>query len=398
MQLRSPTEDVNHGFVIGQGSVKLTRERTKSGCISSEELKIMHKILGIFAGGAALATVVMAGSAMAAPKNLSLTIVDGYPPRALQVKTLISYFIPEINKRLAKKGEYKIRWNQAFAGQIVKVRHVMTGMQKGLGDIGVVTTVFHQDKVPMQAVAYVAPFVTSNPLLLSRTVDELTEQFPAMQEAWKKYNQIVLTSFSVIDSYQMFFREKVTKIEDFKGKKIAGAGINMRYLTGTGATPVIGSMIHYYNKFKTGAIDGSMLWTDAAVAFKLVEGAKYMWKADLGTANSKALTMNLDSYKRMPKAVRDIIHEVAHDYRDYTAKAAMADAGKAYANYKKKGGIIIQVSDADRAKWANSMPNIGKSWAAGLDKKGLPGTKLLKAYMTKMRAAKQPILRQWDKE
>jgi len=108
--------------------------------------------------------------------------------------------------------------------------------------------------------------------------------------------------------------------------------------------------------------------------------------------------MNLDSYKRMPKAVRDIIHEVARDYRDYTAKAATADAAKAYANYKKKGGIIIQVSHADRAKWANSMPNIGKSWAAGLDKKGLPGTKLLKAYMTKMRAANQPILRQWDKE
>ena len=250
----------------------------------------------------------------------------------------------------------------------------------------------------MQAVAYVAPFVTSNPLLLSRTVDELTEKFPEMQDAWKKYNQVVLTSFSVIDSYQMFFKDKVTKIEDFEGKKIAGAGINMRYLTGTGATPVVGSMVHYYNKLKTGAIDGSMLWTDAAVAFKLVEGAKYMWKADLGTANSKALTMNLDSYKRMPQAVRKIIHEVAHDYRDYTAKAAMADAAKAYERYKKAGGTIIQVSDADRAKWANKMPNIGKEWAADLDKQGLPGTKLLSAYMDKMRAAKEPILRQWDKE
>ena len=123
-----------------------------------------------------------------------------------------------------------------------------------------------------------------------------------------------------------------------------------------------------------------------------------MWKADLGTANSKALTMNLDSYKRMPQAVRKIIHEVAHDYRDYTAKAAMDDAAKAYERYKKAGGTIIQVSDADRAKWANKMPNIGKEWAADLDKQGLPGTKLLSAYMDKMRAAKEPILRQWDKE
>ncbi|MDA1325863.1 MAG: C4-dicarboxylate TRAP transporter substrate-binding protein [Proteobacteria bacterium] len=333
-----------------------------------------------------------------AQKSISLTAVDGYPPKALQVKTFLSYFIPEVDKRLAKSGQYKIRWNKAFSGQIVKVRHVMTGMQKGLGDIGIVTSVFHQDKVPMQAIAYVAPFVTSDPVLLSRAVDELANEFPEMKNAWLKYNQVLLTSFSVIDSYQMFFAKKITKVEDFKDLKIAGAGINMRYLTGTGATPVIGSMVHYYNQFKTGAIDGSMLWTDAAVAFKLVEGAKYMLKADIGTANSKALTMNLDAYKRLPKSVRDVIHAVAYDYRDYTAQQAKNDAAKSYENFKKKGGIIIQMSDAARAGWANSMPNIGKDWAAKLDKEGLPGTKLLSAYMTKMRAANQPIIRQWDKE
>ncbi len=356
----------------------------------------LRRISACLAGAVALA--MLSAPAISAPTVINLTIVDGYPPRALQVRTLIEFFIPEVDKRLAKEGKYKIRWNQAFSGQIVKVRHVFRGMQKGLGDIGVVTSVFHQDKVPMQAIAYVAPFVTANPVLLSRTVDELAEQFPEMKKAWLKYNQVLLTSFSVIDSYQMFFREKVTKLEDFKGKKIAGAGINMRYLTGTGATPVIGSMVHYYNKFKTGAIDGSMLWTDAAVAFKLVEGAKYMLKADIGTANSKALTMNLDTYKRLPESVRSVIHAVAREYRDYTGRAAMNDADKAYANFKKKGGTIIQMSQAARVHWAKTMPNIGKDWAAGLDKKGLPGTQLLKAYMDKMRAANQPIIRHWDKE
>ena len=351
----------------------------------------------ILAGAVA---ALLAGSGPAqAQQTINLTIVDGYPPRALQVRTLIEYFIPEVDKRLKANGnKYKIRWNKAFSGQIVKVKHVLTGMQKGLGDIGVVTSVFHQDKVPMQAIAYVTPFVTADPVLLSRTVDELAEQFPEMKKAWLKYNQVLLTSFSVIDSYQMFFTTKVTKLEDFKGKKIAGAGINMRYLTGTGATPVIGSMVHYYNKFKTGAIDGSMLWTDAAVAFKLVEGAKYMLKADIGTANSKALTMNLDTYKRLPEAVRKVIHEVTRDYRDHTARLALKDADKSYANYKNKGGTIIQMSQAARAHWAKSMPNIAKDWAAGLDKKGLPGTKMLRAYMDKMRAANQPIIRHWDKE
>ena len=357
---------------------------------------VSHRsLLGI---ATATSLLLFSGHASSAPEIIKLTAVDGYPPKALQVKTFIEFFIPEVDKRLAKSGKYKIRWNQAFSGQIVKVKHVLTGMQKGLGDIGTVTSVFHQDKVPMQAIAYVTPFVTADPVLLSRTVDGLAEQFPAMKKAWLKYNQVLLTSYSVIDSYNLFFRQKVTKVEDFKGKKIAGAGINMRWLTGTGATPVIGSMVHYYNKLKTGAIDGSMLWTDAAVKFKLVEGAKYLLKADIGTANSKALTMNLDAYNRLPEAVRNVIHDVTREYRDYTASAAMSKAGKAFESYKKKGGTIIQMSQAARVHWANTMPNIAKDWASGLDKKGLPGTKMLTAYMNKMRAANQPIIRQWDKE
>ena len=34
----------------------------------------------------------------------------------------------------------------------------------------------------------------------------------------------------------------------------------------------------------------------------------------------------------------------------------------------------------------------------GMEKRGLPARQILTAYMDKMRAAHQPILRQWDKE
>ena len=79
-----------------------------------------RNVPAILAGAAALAMV--AAPALSAPKTIKLTIVDGYPPRALQVKTLIEYFIPEVDKRLAKTGAFQIRWNKAFSGQIVKVK------------------------------------------------------------------------------------------------------------------------------------------------------------------------------------------------------------------------------------------------------------------------------------
>ena len=44
------------------------------------------------------------------------------------------------------------------------------------------------------------------------------------------------------------------------------------------------------------------------------------------------------------------------------------------------------------------MPNIAKEWAATLDKEGLPGSKVLTAYMDGVRESGQPVVRQWDKE
>jgi C4-dicarboxylate-binding protein DctP len=275
---------------------------------------------------------------------------------------------------------------------------VLPGIEAGLGDIGVVTTVFHQDKVPLQAVAYVTPFVTSDPVLVSREFDALAEKLPAIKKAFEGYNQVLLTSFSVIDSYQMFFNKQVDSIAGFNGMKIAGAGINMRYLTDTGSTPVVGSMVNYYNQLKAHAIDGAMLWTDAAVAFKLVEGAPYMLKADIGTANSKAITMNKKAYDSLPDEVRKVLLEAIVDYRDFTAKAALADADEAIAKYKAAGGKIVQMSDDARNAWAMKMPNIAKEWAGDLDGKGQPGTQMLTSWMDSMRTANQPILRQWDKE
>ena len=49
----------------------------------------------------------------AAVETIKLTAVDGYPPKTLWVKEFINFFIPEIDKRLAAKGNYKIKWNQA---------------------------------------------------------------------------------------------------------------------------------------------------------------------------------------------------------------------------------------------------------------------------------------------
>jgi TRAP-type C4-dicarboxylate transport system substrate-binding protein len=271
-------------------------------------------------------------------------------------------------------------------------------LQKGLGDIGIVTTVFHADKVPLQMIAYATPFVSTDPDLVAKTIDELANTFPEMKAAWANYNQVYLTNAAVFDTYQMFFKDEVTGLAGFNGKKIAGAGLNLRYLQGLGAAGVGGSSVTYYNKLQTGVVDGAMLWPEGAVSFKLYEVAPYMLDARIGTANSKALTVNADTWKRLPEEVRVALQEVALEYRDHLSRLAMDKAAKSQAEYLANGGKINVLSDAERVTWAKSMPNVAKEWAAGLEEKGVPANKVLVRYMDIMRTNNQPILRHWDKE
>ena len=41
---------------------------------------------------------------------------------------------------------------------------------------------------------------------------------------------------------------------------------------------------------------------------------------------------------------------------------------------------------------------MAKEWAQDMERRGLPGRRILKDYMDIMRANHQPIMRQWDRE
>lgn len=346
---------------------------------------------------ASLAAFAMTQAPAAATEKIKLTAIDGYSPKSMWVREFINYYIPEIDKRLAKTGNYEIEWNQAW-GQIVKVRGVLGGLQKGLGDIGVVTTVFHSDKVPLQLVAYATPFVTNDPHLVAQTVDGLADKHPEFKAAFTKFNQVYLTNLAVLDTYQIFAKNPVTSLDDLKGLKIGSAGLNLRWLEGFGAAGVAGSLVTYHNKLGTGVLDAIMLWPESVVGRKMYEVAPYMLRADLGTANSKAITMNTKSWENLPAEVQQAIQEASIGYRDHMSKEAMAVADASYKAFVDNGGKIHVMSQAERQKWADSMPNVAKDWVDSLEAKGLPGKVVLKSYMDTMRANDQPILRQWDRE
>jgi C4-dicarboxylate-binding protein DctP len=345
--------------------------------------------------GAVLAT--MTAVPVAAQETISAVVIDGYPDRALWVKEFTNFFIPEVDRRLAENGNYVMNWQENYGGSIVKPKGVLEGIELGLGDIGIVTTIFHSSKLPSQGLSAVTPFVSSDARAVARAVDEIAREFPAMQNEFAAQNQVYLATGVVLNTYQVFSTKEVSSVSDLVGFKIAGAGMNLRYLEGIqDAAGVRGGLTDFYNMMQTGLADASILWPEAAATFKISEVAPYMLRADLGAVNTKTVTVNQDYWNNLPDEVKDVLQAVAIDYRDHLASIAMDRAATAEAAYIEAGGTIIDVSAEDRAAWAAAMPNIAQELAATLNDKGEPGTEMLAAYLGKLEAAGFVGARDWS--
>ncbi len=347
--------------------------------------------------GAALATVLAFPAA--AQEKISAVVIDGYPARALWVEEFTNFFIPEVDRRLAEAGNYEMEWQESYGGSIVKPRGVLEGIQLGLGDIGIVTTIFHSSKLPSQAIAGSTPFVSSDARAVAKAVDEIAREFPAMNNELQAQNQIYLATGVVLDTYQVFCSSEVSSVADLEGKKIAGAGVNLRYLEGIkDAAGVRGGLTDFYNMVQTGLVDCAMLWPEAASTFKIAEVAPYMLEANLGAVNTKTVTVNADYWAGLPDEVKEVLKAVAIDYRDHVAGIAMDLAQASRDTYVKQGGTIVALSDEDRAAWASAMPNIAQEWAETLNAAGEDGTGMLAAYLGKLSDAGFVGPRDWTGE
>lgn len=346
-----------------------------------------------------LLAMLSCGLLLQAPAHSSQTIrmiaVDSYSSSALWVKVFIEYFIPEVDRRLAKTGDYEIDWNPAFGGTIAKTKGVLDSLQHDLGDIGIITTPYHADKLPFYNLPYATPLVTNDVGLIARTMGQLSVKYPELVDAWDDYGIKYLTTAGSIDTYNILMTEPIESLSDLNGKKIGGVGSNLLFLKGSGAAGVSSGLSDWYNNMATGLMSGIIAWPEAIVAYRLYEVAPYMLDIQFGGATSKAIVINRRTWDRLPAQVRTVLEETANDYRDELARETDRISARSRAEFIEQGGTIIPVTNAQRQAWAERLPDLSTTWIESMQKKGLPGREILADYMQIMRDNDQLIMRQW---
>jgi TRAP-type C4-dicarboxylate transport system substrate-binding protein len=334
-----------------------------------------------------------------AQQEINLTVAAGQALRALPPLALLSeWWVPEVNRRVkAANLNIKINWKEAYAGSLLKPTMVLEGTRDGITDIGFEPTIFHPDKLPLEQVSFMVPFTTSNVELVGKTIERMHQTIPEYKAQYDKFNVVRLAGSSY-DSYELMSTSPVKTFADLQGKKIATAGAALQWLRGTPAAPVQSNMMLYYNSAKTGVIDGFIIFSSATPGMKYPEAAPYVTRTGFGAQYAATLIVNKNTFSKLPAALQKIMKEVGREWTNRADKVQF-DAGNSGLAMAKQfpNGTTYELPRVEQAKWASALPNIAKEWAERADKQGLPGSKILSAYMDELRAAGAKPVRDWDK-
>lgn len=330
-------------------------------------------------------------------ETVSVTLVNGHPPVFRWVKHLQESFVPAVEKAL-EGTDIKIEWKQQYGGSLAKVGEELEAAQEGIADLALVPSVFEPAKLPLQNVTYYTPLVSTDPGLVTRAVEEIQRDIPAMMAAWEDNDVVYLGGGFGLDDYLLFTKFPVKSLDDLKGRKIGTPGPSINWMKGTGAVGVAGNLTEYYSSLQTGLYDGIVTFATAALPARIQEVAPHITRIGYGAQYSGGIAANRDWYEAQPDALKEALGAGARAFEEaYLEDLRKATSG-ALEELVAAGGILNDGSEELRRAWADAMENPARVWVAELEKQGLPAREVLESYMQAVRAAGAEPARDWDRQ
>ncbi len=334
-------------------------------------------------GIAAVAAVVAAISVpVAHAESFTLRIGAGQPMQPLEpIFMAHNYFVPKVKERVEKETKHKVTFIETYGGTVAGPFDVLEAIEKGLFDIGLWCACFEPTKAVHLAYHYFVPFVTDDPMTQYKITRQTYKEFPEWTDSIsKKYNQRWLGA-GTFSSYGLGTKFKWSKMDDLKGHKIAGAGPNLPWLGFTGATPVQTSLNEAYNSLQSGVYEGLVIFPPAWLGFKLNEPDKYYTVVGWGASSIYQMSMNNDTYNKLPPEIQKIISEESENWMVKVAEESTKRFDASLKKLKETGSTVQELPFEERAVMAKALGAWPDENAKKFDAEGLPGTKLFRRYL-----------------
>jgi len=298
-------------------------------------------------------------------------------------KTAHEWFAPELKKRIESRTEHTVTIQELHGGKVAKVTEVLEATRDGLLDIGFTCLIFEPSNGFISNFTLMVPFASPDAKLVTKAALATYAKFPELTDHYERdFNQKWLGG-ACLNNYGIGTNFEWSKFSDLKGRKIAGAGINLDWIKG-GATPVASNLNEAYQSIQTGVYEGYLSASPWWYAFKLNEVAPYYTKTDFGAQFFNSVSINMDTFKKLPKEVQDIVVELGKEWAMVTAEVCASNDAMGIQKLKDLGVNVKEISTKAKKDWAKSLKDFPNQMAQELNSKGYRGSEILKFYMAEL--------------
>jgi TRAP-type transport system periplasmic protein len=285
-----------------------------------------------------------------------------YLPPMHKMSLLTQWFCDEVKKRT--NGKVEITYYPG--GTLLSPVKMYVGITTGIADIGFSHTAYTRGRFPVTEVLDLPQGYPSGYVAVQVSNDFYQRFKPA---EWNKVHVLYFASSPPLVLHTN--KKPVRTMEDMKGMKIRATGQMAEVIKALGGDPIPLQMPDVYEALKRGVIDGVTVDLSPLKYWKFSEVIKYTTLSwPLGTTYCFYFIMNKNKWNKLPPDAQKVMTQVAMEAKDKQAVLwnEMDFEGKDL--FVKKGGKLINLSDAQIKKWKSTVKPVIEKYKETMVSKG----------------------------
>ena len=327
------------------------------------------------------AAVYLFTTGIALADRITLRIATGHPPGVVYAGLMKDYFQTELKSRVESRTEHTVNFIEGYSGSIVRTSETLEGVQNGIIDIGGFCYCFEPSNLPLHAFQVMLPFGTMDPTVSLKIAQEVYREVPYLTDVFEEqFNQKLLARIADA-GYNLITSFDWNTVEDLDAIKIAGAGLNLNWLRYAGVTPVQAALPEAYTGLRTHVYEGWVVFPSAVVQLKLYEPSPFYTMIGFGSMTWHGLTINLNTWNRLPADFQEILLEVSAAFEERTGSNNLERYGNDVATLSELI-TVKELAPSVRTEWAVSLRDWPKEMVTELNAQGLPATQVLEAALS----------------
>lgn len=336
----------------------------------------MIKFGKLTAAAFAAATILTAQTAAAQIPTVTLKLQDYSPPSGPRYDA-IKWWMAEVTKRTGGK----ITFQEFFGASLVPANEALSAVSSGLADVGMINAGLHPAQLPLHTMGSV-PFGAATFKAAGTAWMRLYDEVPEMRAELDRQGVVPL-SIQGTPSMQLRLRSPLNDLTDIKGRKIRTFGQSTKAVQSWGAVPVSMPFPDIYEALRLGTIDGAVDYLYTVRNYRLHEVGKHFIIGNFGAFPTQPFVMNKRKWDSLGPEAQKIMMETAAESFEVLVRNFDAADQEGLRLMKEAQNTVTELSAEQRKRWFDTAGARGlwDTWAADMDNKKLPGTKLATRYL-----------------